>query len=368
MSEADLYIGIMSGTSLDGIDVLAARFTPNFEIIASHSEPIPPKLKQQILRLTQPGNNEIDLMGETDVALGHLFSQAANTLIRSSNLSIEKIRAIGCHGQTIRHRPELNFTLQIGDANIIAEQTGITTVADFRRRDIAAGGQGAPLVPAFHQAMLHSTSIDRVLLNIGGMANLTYLPANSSSDILGFDTGPGNVLMDAWISTHQQRPYDTNGLWAASGNCNHKLLEQLLALHYFHEAPPKSTGREQFNLNWLQEQIQQFSISAQDIQATLLELTALSIANCINDHIPSKNFELLVCGGGSRNGKLMERISYLLPKATVDTTDHTGIDADWMEAAAFAWLAKQCLAGNTGNRTSVTGAKGERILGAIYQA
>ena len=357
----------MSGTSLDGIDVVAVRFNPTTEILATHSEAIPPQLKKHILQLTQPGANEIDLMGQADTALGVLFSHAVNSLIKKSGLQRNAVRAIGSHGQTIRHRPELAFTLQIGDGNVIAENTGITTVADFRRRDLAAGGQGAPLVPAFHEAMLHSESKDRVLLNIGGMANLTYLPSNTEKNILGFDTGPGNVLMDAWILRHQNQPFDNQGLWALSGTCNNNLLQQLLALEYFQEAPPKSTGREQFHLSWLSEQLKGHDLPAPDIQATLLELTAITATDCIKKHIPSDSFELLVCGGGSRNNQLMKRIAALLPQATVSATDKTGIDADWMEAAAFAWLAKQCLEGKAGNKTSVTGAKGERILGAIYQ-
>ena len=368
MSTSDIYIGLMSGTSLDGIDVAAIDFSQHLAIVATHSETIPDALKKEILQLTQPNPDEIDLMGKVDIELGKLFAKAVNTLISQTELSKTQIQAIGSHGQTIRHRPEFGFTLQIGDANIIAEHTGITTVADFRRRDMAASGQGAPLVPAFHKAVLHNSAKDRILLNIGGMANITYLPADKSKITIGFDTGPGNVLMDAWIHKHKALSYDHDGEWAQSGNCDVKLLEKLLSLPYFHEAPPKSTGREQFHLGWLTHQLEDLYLSPEDTQATLLELTAASIVSAIQSHVASESFELLVCGGGSRNKALMERLKQLLPNNDVSTTDKVGINADWMEAAAFAWLAKRCLEGKTGNNTDVTGAAGERILGAIYQA
>lgn len=368
MSSSDIYIGIMSGTSLDGIDVAAIDFNQNFKILATHSEAIPDAIKKEILQLTQPNPNEIDLMGKVDIKLGKLFAQATNSLLANAKLAKESIKAIGSHGQTIRHRPELNFTLQIGDANTIAEHTGITTVSDFRRRDMAAGGQGAPLVPAFHNTALRHKSKDRILLNIGGMANITYLPCDRNKEILGFDTGPGNVLMDAWIHKNKSLNYDQDGAWARTGNCIPLLLNTLLQLPYFQEPPPKSTGREQFHLEWLTPQLDNQNQSPQDVQATLLELTALTAANAIKEHVTSSDFELLVCGGGSRNSALMERLSQLLPDNPVSTTDTIGIDADWMEAAAFAWLAKRCIQGETGNSTDVTGAQGERILGAIYQA
>lgn len=368
MDASDIYIGLMSGTSLDGIDVAAVSFDPTLKLIATHSEAIPKPLKQNILQLTQPGHNEIDLMGSVDVELGKLFAQAINSLIHNEGLNKNQIRAIGSHGQTIRHRPEFNYTLQIGDANIIAEATGITTITDFRRRDMAAGGQGAPLVPAFHDTVFRSPEHDRILLNIGGMANLTYLPAAPKHEVLGFDTGPGNVLMDAWVLHHQNSPYDQHGAWAQSGHCDLPLLNKLLQLPYFHEAPPKSTGREQFHLDWLTQQVEPYSTSPVDVQATLLELTAQTVVNAINTYVPSTTFELFVCGGGSRNNALMARLQALLPNNNVCTTDNAGINADWMEAAAFAWLAKRCIEGKSGNKTSVTGARGERILGAIYQA
>lgn len=369
MSQKDLFIGLMSGTSLDGIDAAAVRFTPECQIVATHSEAIPPALKQDILSLTQPGDHEIDSMGKVDRSLGELFAKAVNDLLSKNGLSAEQVSAIGSHGQTIRHRPEFGFTLQIGDANQIAELTGITTVADFRRRDMAANGQGAPLVPAFHHAMLHSKDSNRILLNIGGMANLTYLPKSAEQNTLGFDTGPGNVLLDAWIKHCRNLPFDQNGEWAFSGSVNKDLLEQLSSIEYFAEPPPKSTGREQFNLAWLEQTLTTLpQIKPEDVQRTLLELTATSITDAIKAHIPTQAFELYICGGGSFNQALTQRISDLLPNINVSNSGDIGIDADWMEAAAFAWLAMRCLDGKTGNNPNVTGAKGDRILGAIYQA
>lgn len=363
------YIGLMSGTSLDGIDAAVVEFEPTFKLIASHCEPIPSELKQKLQMLTLPGDNEIDQLGQADIALGKLCSQTVNNLLTASKIRRDQVHAIGSHGQTIRHRPEFGYTLQIGDPNIISEQTGITTVADFRRRDMAAGGQGAPLVPAFHQAMLSNPQQDRILVNIGGMANITFLPANPADSVAGFDTGPGNILMDAWINHHKSCTYDHNGEWACSGLVNQELLSDLLSLSYFSEPPPKSTGREQFNLDWLLSITNKYlSTPPQDIQRTLLELTANSIADGIKQYVTSHTFELLVCGGGSRNPALVERIQALIPNNEVRISDDAGIDADWMEAAAFAWLAMQCLEGSYGNKPSVTGAKGDRILGAIYQA
>lgn len=365
----NIYIGLMSGTSLDGIDAVAVEFEPEFKLLATHSEAIPSQLKNNIQQLMLPGNNEIDLMGKADIQLGLTLSKAVNTLIEKNKLDKNRVVAVGSHGQTIRHRPEFSFTLQIGDGNLIAEKTGITTVADFRRRDMAADGEGAPLAPAFHNAMLRSTSVDRVVLNIGGMANITYLAADQQISVTGFDTGPGNVLMNAWINKKLDQEYDKDGDWAASGNVNHSLLDVLLDLEYFKQAPPKSTGREQFNLDWLESTLSGFThIPENDVQATLAEFTVVSIKNHLTDFIPSQNYELYTCGGGSHNRHLMDRLNQEIPAIKVCTTDEIGIDADWMEAAAFAWLAKQCLEQKFGNLSSVTGANGNRILGAIYQA
>lgn len=369
MQDAAIYIGLMSGTSLDGIDAVAAQFTPEFKLLGSCSVELPAPLRERILALCTPDADEIDRMGSLDRDLAEAFADAALQLTSTLDLPKAQIAAIGSHGQTIRHRPELGFTLQIGDPNLIAESTSITTVADFRRRDMAVGGQGAPLVPAFHKALFQTADCTRVIVNIGGMANITLLPADPSVRVTGYDTGPGNVLLDAWIEKHQQRSYDANGEWAASGRVNYSLLAQLLSLPYFRAEPPKSTGREQFNLAWLEQQLDSCSeeISPQDVQATLLELTARTIADEIDTHDLS-SAEIYLCGGGSHNQTLKARLQALLAPHQVETTTALKLDPDWVEAAAFAWLAYRTLNRMSGNLPDVTGASGERILGAIYPA
>ncbi|MFT5709076.1 MAG: anhydro-N-acetylmuramic acid kinase [Oceanospirillaceae bacterium] len=366
----------MSGTSLDGIDVVAVSFDSSLQLIAADSFDMPLLIKQQILELCSTSDDEIEKLGHLDRALGLLFAQCCNRLIEQYKESFSRndIVAIGLHGQTIRHRPantpKHNFTLQIGDANTVAEQTGILTIADFRKRDIAAAGQGAPLVPAFHQAIFQSSKQSRVILNIGGMANVTLLHKRSQTPLLGFDTGPGNVLMDSWIMHQQQRNYDDNGSWAKQGIVDQNLLDQLLSLDFFSQTIPKSTGREQFNLAWIENSLEKlnFTPSSVDIQRTLLELSAVTITN----EIKKQDFamaQLFVCGGGAHNKLLMQRLEQLLPQATlVTSTAQLDLDPDWVEATAFAWLAKQTLAGLSGNSPTVTGATGERILGAIFQA
>ncbi len=374
----------MSGTSLDGIDLVAVRFNNALpEVLASQSYDMPSDIKYLILELCTSSNDEIEKLGHLDVALGELFADACNRFIEEHSrlFSRESIIAIGLHGQTVRHRPsnspKNNFTLQIGDANCVAERTGINTISDFRRRDVAAGGQGAPLVPAFHQDVFSSTTTVRVIINIGGMANITLLSDDPDSHLVGFDTGPGNVLMDAWINHQQGLAYDKNGAWAAKGNINQQLLNILLSLNYFSQPIPKSTGREQFNLKWIEQCIEstQPKPSPEDVQATLLELTAQSIVNEITrqsqgtNHCSYISAEVYVCGGGVHNQHLMQRLKQLLPKAAcVSSTAQLSLDPDCVEATAFAWLAKQTLAGLTSNSPTVTGAKGKRILGAIYQA
>ncbi|WP_261843763.1 anhydro-N-acetylmuramic acid kinase [Aliamphritea ceti] len=364
---APVYIGLMSGTSLDGIDAVAVRFDPQFQLIGCHSEQLPEFLNQQIRSLLAPGDNEIDRLGILDLELGKAFATATNNLLATCHLDKSDVHAIGSHGQTIRHRPEHNFTLQSGDPNTITEHTGIMTVADFRRRDMAAGGQGAPLVPAFHNALFRSSKTNRVIVNIGGMANLTILPADPQADVLGYDTGPGNVLLDSWIKEHQQLNYDKNGDWAAQGTIIPQLLEQMLSLPFFHEAPPKSTGREQFNLLWIQRMLTLLDQAPNntDIQTTLAELTATSIALAIKSHNLDKA-EVYLCGGGSHNQYLLQRIQALLPGFTVGTTTELDLHPDWVEAVAFAWLAKQTLDNMPGNMPAVTGASGYRILGSVY--
>lgn len=362
-----IYLGLMSGTSLDAIDAVAVTFEPGFRLLATNTLPLNEGLRTQILSLTLPGNNEIDQLGELDKQLGELFAECANQLITDGNIDRSRIMAIGSHGQTIRHRPSARrpFTLQIGDPNVIAENTGITVVADFRRRDMAVGGQGAPLVPAFHQAMFRSPQRDRVILNLGGIANITTLPADAHSLVRGYDTGPANILMDAWIQHCRQHDYDRNGAWAASGKLRPDLLGRMLQHPFFDLPAPKSTGREDFNLAWLQQILAADSYPDADIQATLCELTATSVAKAIeSEKLVSP--ELILCGGGAYNAHLAARLQELLPKCLITDTSHYGLSPTWVEATAFAWLAKQTMGHLPGNLPAVTGAREARVLGGIY--
>jgi anhydro-N-acetylmuramic acid kinase len=364
------YIGLMSGTSCDSIDAVLVTFeggTPSS--LHTHSHPIPADLKQKILDLSQPGNNEIDRMGQLDHELGKSFADAALTLIESSGLCKDLITAIGSHGQTIRHRPPAPgnpqpFTLQIADPNLIAELTGITTVADFRRRDMAAGGHGAPLAPAYHEALFGSELKTRAIVNVGGMGNVTLLRPNE--DVLGFDTGPGNVLLDGWIQRQKNLSYDSGGAWASEGKCHTELLAKMMS-HPFFEAPaPKSTGREDFNLQWLDEVLLGVNpqVNAVDVQATLLELSVRSICESLPKGVLID--ELFVCGGGAHNLTLMKRIAEQLPETMVCTTEALGLSPDWVEGVAFAWLAKRTLQRLSGNLPAVTGAARQTILGGVY--
>lgn len=360
----------MSGTSLDAIDAALVCATPDNQIrlAAAISYPIPPELKSELEALCRPGQNEIDRAGQADKALGLVFAQAVHKLLSESGHTAADISAIGCHGQTIRHRPDaaLPFTLQIGDPNTLAYQTGITTVADFRRMDIAAGGQGAPLVPAFHDHILRDNHENRVVVNIGGMANITVLARNAP--VTGWDTGPGNILLDSWCMLNQGTAWDNEGRWAHSGKCSETLLAELLQHPFFSLPPPKSTGRESFNLAWLQSVLLRLpEIAAADVQRTLLELTARTITGAIlQTGLPTDR--LLLCGGGSHNTLLKERIAELATPTRVDTTTDFGIPADWVEAMAFAWLAKARLESIPGNIPLVTGASRPCVLGGIYLA
>jgi len=369
MTASEHYIGLMSGTSLDSIDAVLVRFTPSFELRAHLNYPIPPLLRQQILELTQSGPDEIERMGRVDIALAEAFAEATLLLLKQTGISADSIRALGSHGQTVRHRPEAGFTLQLGDPNTLAERTGITTVADFRRRDIAAGGQGAPLVPAFHDALFRTSKRDRVIVNLGGMANITLLPADTEAPVLGYDTGPANVLMDAWIEHCRGESFDRDGNWAASGNVCPDLLSQLLAHPYFIAPAPKSTGREHFHSGWIQHSIGQLDaiIAPEDIQATLLELTAASLCNAIQSH-GLDSPEIYLCGGGSHNIQLRKRIHARLPGYRISSTTALGLDPDWVEAAAFAWFAMRTLQHKTSSLAEVTGARGARVLGTICPA
>lgn len=367
---SELYIGLMSGTSMDAIDAVLIDFSVGMRVVATHSSTLPATLRQKIADLCQTGSDEVERMGHLDNELGEHFAAAAQGVLGNSTLLASDIRAIGSHGQTIRHRPHgaHPFTLQIGNPALIAERTGITVVADFRRRDIAAGGQGAPLVPAFHSGIFSSATRHRIVLNLGGIANITLLPAGDAA-VSGFDTGPANILMDAWCQRHKHQAYDANGEWAASGCVNPALLTQLLAHPFFAQKPPKSTGREDFYLGWLEHELQKQEqlISVQDVQATLLELTAASIAAAIAGSGLSTG-DLLLCGGGALNTTLWRRLQSMLPAWTLQSTADYGLAPTWVEAAAFAWLARQTLQGLPGNLAAVTGAAGPRILGGIYPA
>lgn len=371
MPSEQLYIGLMSGTSADAIDAVLVDLSDSATLIAHHSQKLTPELRQRIHKLCTPGDDEIDQMGMLDVELGQHFSQTTIQLLQKAGVASRDIIAIGSHGQTIRHRPPSTckhaFTLQIGDPNTIAELTGITTVADFRRRDMAAAGQGAPLVPAFHRAIFQSDKSDRAVINIGGMANITWLPRGSADSVTGFDTGPGNVLMDEWILEHRQQAYDQNGAWAAEGTPIPALLDELLLHPFFAQQPPKSTGRESFNRAWLAATLAKLGepIHPADVQATLLELTAKSIAQSINA-VSDAHKEIYVCGGGAYNTQLMLRLSALLDNCEVASTEALGVAPEWIEAMAFAWLAQQTLQHKPGNLRAVTGARRDVILGGVY--
>ncbi|NUF48920.1 anhydro-N-acetylmuramic acid kinase [Gilliamella sp. ESL0250] len=366
----NLYIGVMSGTSMDGVDIALVNITAkNVTSIASNCYPMPADLKQHLLKLCESQQTTLQNLGEIDHQIGKLFADSINQFLKDNNIDKQQIKAIGCHGQTIYHSPNGDnpFTLQIGDANIIAAKTGITTIADFRRKDMAYGGQGAPLVPAFHKAVLQDPQINRVILNIGGISNISVLIPNQP--ILGYDTGPGNVLLDGWIKEHLDKNYDKGGLWAKTGKINQKLLNLLYQEDYFQIPAPKSTGRELFNLSWLYKKLVGIHLKAQDIQATLVEFTALSIANEISKLpiVSALPCELLVCGGGAKNPLIMQRLSALLPAWAVLTTDTKGINGDDMEAIAFAWLAHCRINNIPSNIPEVTGASQAVCLGVIYQ-
>ena len=400
-----LYIGMMSGTSLDGMDAVLCQFGGEeniqqpLRLLASISQDFPPRLREVLLALCQPNgvqeltstmgepSSELDWFGWASKEYAEFASEVVNNLLQQSNTDVESVLAIGCHGQTVRHRPQMGFSLQLLDANIIAERTGISVVSDFRRRDMAVGGQGAPLVPAFHQALFATPDSTRVLLNLGGIANITVLPANASlinanpandavvnnSPVIGYDTGPANLLLDAWTALHTDKDYDAGGAWAQSGQVVEPLLNQLIEHPFFARTYPKSTGREDFNLAWLQSELQKFDqasahirYSSADVQATLTELTAMSASMQINMFIKAnENSSVYVCGGGALNDYLMTRLQAHLPHCKVETTASLGLNPAWVEAVAFAWLARQTLMGETGNLPAVTGASKGVVLGQV---
>lgn len=374
MAGAALYLGLISGTSADGIDAALIQFdvlSPASlppRLIAGRTYPYPDDLRARVLALSQAtGAVTLDDLGELDARLGETFAEAALRLLKETGVAASAVHAIGSHGQTLRHRPSapFAFTLQLGDANRIAERTGISTVADFRRRDVAAGGQGAPLAPAFHQELLSNPEEDRAVLNLGGIANLTLLPADGP--VIGFDTGPGNGLMDAWAALHRNLPFDVGGAFAAEGRIDPTLLAHMLAEPWFALAAPKSTGREHFNLDWLQPYLVDVERAPEDVQATLCALTADTVAQALLRQQPGCR-RLLVCGGGVHNPVLMAALAKRLPGLAVQSTAELGLDPDFIEAMAFAWLAARTLAGLSGNLPAVTGAIGPRVLGAIHPA
>ena len=366
---ARLYVGLISGTSADGIDAALVRFEHDKpQLLHALTHAWPDALRTQVLRVAQDETTlDLDAFGRLDVAVGQTFADAVAALLVQSGTSASSVHAVGSHGQTVRHRPsgEHPFTLQIGNASVIAERCGIDVVADFRSADVAAGGQGAPLLPAVHAMLLNAPGRTRVVLNLGGIANITVLATDGR--VFGFDTGPANGLMDAWCLRHRGEAFDRNGAFAASGRVDESLLATLLDDPYFALPPPKSTGREHFHLGWLDARLHAATASPADVQATLLELTVRSIVAAIDAHASDAE-DVLICGGGVHNRVLVQRLRELLQPRVLGSTDDYGVDPDYLEAAAFAWLARQRLLGLPGNLPAVTGARGPRVLGAIHLA
>jgi len=362
----DYFIGLISGTSMDGIDAVAASFGDRrMQLHATLAHPYPDALRRALqTAIHKPDACSVDVIGALDRRVGECFRDAALAVLGAGKLAQEDVVAIGSHGQTLRHQPlaEQPFSLQIGDPATIARGTGIQTIADFRRADIAAGGQGAPLVPPFHRWLFGSEQ-PQVVLNIGGIANITVLPGGDKP-VTGFDTGPGNSLLDRWITRHRDMPFDRGGEWSASGSVNVQLLERFLADDYFAKSPPKSTGFEHFNLDWLLAHGVD-AYDPADVQATICELTARTVATAIERHASGAR-KVLVCGGGAHNPDLLQRLSSYLPDAAIESTGQAGLDPDWVEASAFAWLAMRRVRGLPGNLPSVTGASQQVQLGAIH--
>ncbi len=370
MDHKELYIGVMSGTSMDGVDTALVSIEDTGITLLAHDEfPMPDDIKARLLEVCIGQKTDLIAIGELDHQLGHLFADAVLQLLDKSGTPASSVSAIGNHGQTVFHQPtgDSPFTMQLGDANIIAAKTQIQTVADFRRKDMALGGQGAPLVPAFHHTIFHPQDSSVVVLNIGGISNISVLRPNQPT--LGYDTGPGNMLMDAWVDKHIGEKFDRNAQFALKGQLNQALLEQLLSESYLSQLPPKSTGRELFNLPWLEQQLTEFKdLTAEDVQRTLCEYTALTIANEVGTYRLGNQPALYVCGGGTRNPLLMKRLAELLPSWEVDSTTSKGVDADYMEAMAFAWLAQRHVHQLPSNLPEVTGASRPTSLGVLYRA
>ncbi len=369
MPPHEYFIGLLSGTSIDAVDAVLIDFaaTPA-RLVGTHSESISSSLRDNILRLCADVDISLSLLGETDVGLGHTFALAVNRLLEKTGVAHKDILAIGSHGQTIKHQPTgtAPFTLQIGDPNTIATRTGISTVADFRRRDMAQGGQGAPLAPLFHQDFFATAGHRRAILNVGGIANISLL-RHGERPLVGFDTGPGNVLMDSWISLKQGKAFDHNGAWAQQGQVHTGLLSTLLQEPYLALAAPKSTGRELFNLPWLEQHLRGVGpVSDEDVQATLLEFTARTVVESVSWKSEEVS-EVLVCGGGAHNGALMGRLQALLPALRVCSSAEAGLDPQWVEGFLFAWLARKTWFGEAIDTRDVTGARAPCILGGLYE-
>lgn len=362
---ANLFVGLMSGTSLDGADAVLVDFEGTHpRVHATSSIPFEESLRKRLAALCLPGKDGLDEVGACSVELADRYARAVEAVVANSGVDRDSIAAIGCHGQTVRHRPDRAFTIQIGDPARLAESTGIDVVADFRRRDMAAGGQGAPLVPAFHDRVFRHDGLARAIVNVGGISNLTRLAPGMPAS--GFDCGPGNVLLDAWVARHRGTAFDEGGRWAASGTVMASLLSRLLADPYFRLPPPKSTGRERFNVAWLEGALGT-ALDPADVQATLLELTARSIAEAIAEYAPD-TAEIFLCGGGARNGRLRERLAKLSGGLPVSTTESLGVPPGDVEAVAFAWLARQFILKQETDLTAVTGARHPCLLGALYPA
>lgn len=366
-----LYIGLMSGTSMDAVDAALVDFSNvQPKLLATYKSPLPNSLREELTQLYSTDTINIVKFAELDQKIALISVEAVKKILEKSKCFAKDILAIGSHGQTVFHYPHLAshpFTIQIGDPNIIAEKTGITTIADFRRRDIAGGGQGAPLTPAFHNTIFRNETEDTVVLNLGGIANITYLSANLKAPVIGFDTGPANCLLDQWIHPHLNKWFDKEGAWAASATVDEALLSQFLSDPYFQLKPPKSTGPEYFNFKWIDAQLATLNrqLEPASVQTTLCELVAVSVARGIQA-FQSKHGVILLCGGGSKNTYLRKRIQHHCHHHQVLLSDDRGISSEWLEAMAFAWIAKQTLEGKCSNLPEVTGAKNPTILGGIY--
>lgn len=362
----EYFIGIMSGTSLDGVDAVLAGFDQDgrFEVVADCAVAYPDEVRQQVLALQSVGQDELRRSALLANRLAELYAQAVDGVLVAASIGADQVKAIGCHGQTVRHAPDQGYTLQLGNLAHLVELTGIDVAGDFRSRDVAAGGQGAPLVPAFHHAAFAHPQRARVIVNIGGISNLTIL--SPTSPVGGFDCGPGNMLMDAWCQRHLGLPYDRGGAWAASGQVDPGLLESLMDEAFFRATPPKSTGRDLFDLQWLLSRLDRYpALAAEDVQATLLAQTVAGIADAI-ERFAAGTEEVFLCGGGALNAELVARLKQRLPLCRIESSAALGLPVHQVEAAAFAWLAWQLMHRRPGNLPEVTGAEGLRVLGALY--